>query len=125
SERQVLQAHGVGQAAARTASKPLGPRRVCDHERPGGRMTLLNRLASIVRWLVGRKNIEEQMNDELQTFVEMSAGQKIRDGVAPAEARRQALLELGGIEQAKERVRTSRHGAWLDELGRDLRYAVR
>src|SRR5437870_11808884 len=103
-ERQVLQAHAGGQAAARTASKPMEPPRVCDRECPGGRMTLLNRLASIVRWLVGRKNIEERLNDELQTFVEMSAGQKIRDGMAPSEARRQARLELGGVEQANERV---------------------
>ena len=43
----------------------------------------------------------------------------------PAEARRLALLELGGVEQAKERVRTYRHGAWLDEVGRDVRYAFR
>ena len=44
---------------------------------------------------------------------------------APAEARRLAILELGGVEQAKERVRTSRHGAGLDEVGRDVRYAFR
>ena len=35
------------------------------------------------------------------------------------------MLELGGVEQAKERVRTYRHGGWLDEIGRDVRYAFR
>ncbi len=55
----------------------------------------------------------------------MSAAEKRRDGLPPAEARRLALLELGGVEQAKERVRTYRHGAWLDEVGRDVRYAFR
>ena len=49
----------------------------------------------------------------------------MRDGVPPDEARRLAMLELGGIEQAKERVRTYRHGGWLDEVGRDVRYAFR
>ena len=49
----------------------------------------------------------------------------MRDGLPPAEARRLAMLELGGVEQVKERVRTYRHGAWLDEVGRDVRYAFR
>jgi predicted permease len=35
------------------------------------------------------------------------------------------MLELGGLEQTKERVRTGRHGGWLDEVGRDVRYACR
>jgi putative ABC transport system permease protein len=35
------------------------------------------------------------------------------------------VLQLGGVEQAKERVRAARHGAWLDEVGRDLRYGLR
>ena len=65
------------------------------------------------------------MNDELQTFVDMAAADKIRDGATPAEARRLAVLQLGGVEQAKERVRTGRHGAWLDAAGRDVRYGLR
>ena len=50
---------------------------------------------------------------------------RMRDGVPADEARRQALLELGGLEQAKEQVRSRRHGAWLDETARDVRYALR
>ena len=49
----------------------------------------------------------------------------MRDGVPPDEARRLARLELGGIEQVREQVRTYRHGGWLDEIGRDVRYAFR
>ena len=88
-------------------------------------MTLLHRLVSIVRgWFTGAA-AERAMDDELQAFVEMAAAQKIRDGIAPADARRLAMLELGGIEQVKERVRTGRHGASLDEIGRDVRYGMR
>ncbi len=50
---------------------------------------------------------------------------RMRDGVPADEARRQAILELGGVEQAKEQVRSRRHGAWLDETARDVRYALR
>ena len=88
-------------------------------------MTLLHRLASIVRWMVHRNRAERDLNDELEAFVEMAAADTLRDGASPADARRSAVLHLGGVEQAKERVRAARHGAWLDEIGRDLRYALR
>ena len=82
-------------------------------------MMLLHRLASIVRWIVNRNRAEADLDDELQTFVDMAAADHVRDGATPAEARRLAVLQLGGVEQAKERVRTGRHGAWLDAAGRD------
>ena len=74
-------------------------------------MTLLHRLASIVRWIVHRNRAERDLNDELEAFVDMAAADRMRDGAAPAEARRSAVLHLGGVEQAKERVRSARHGA--------------
>jgi putative ABC transport system permease protein len=88
-------------------------------------MTLLHRLASILRWLFNRSRAEQCLDDELQAFIDTSAAEKMRDGLPPAQARRLAILELGGVEQAKERVRTYRHGGWLDEVGRDVRYAFR
>jgi hypothetical protein len=88
-------------------------------------VTVLHRLASIARWIVRRHRAERDLNDELEAFVEMAAADRISDGVAPAEARRLARLHLGGVEQAKERVRSARHGAWLDEVGRDFHYGLR
>jgi hypothetical protein len=88
-------------------------------------MRLLHRLASVVRWMVYRDRAERDLNDELEAFVDMAAADRMRDGAASAEARRSAVLHLGGVEQAKERVRSARHGAWLDEVGRDLRYGIR
>ena len=76
-------------------------------------------------WVVRRNRAERDLNDELNAFVDMAAANGMREGVPPAEARRRAALHLGGVEQAKERVRTGRHGAWLDELARDVRYAFR
>ena len=55
----------------------------------------------------------------------MSTADKIREGVSPAEARRLALAEIGGVERMKESVRAGRHGALLDDVGRDVRYAFR
>jgi hypothetical protein len=50
---------------------------------------------------------------------------KIQSGLSPDEARRRALIELGGVEQVKEQVRESRTGAWLDDLRQDVRYGFR
>src|SRR5262245_32085802 len=88
-------------------------------------MIFLNRVASIVRWMVCRDRAERDLNDELEAFVDMAAAETMRNGTTPAEAHRSAVLQLGGVEQAKERVRSGRHGASLDEVGRDMRYALR
>ena len=88
-------------------------------------MTFLHRLASIARWIFRRDRAERDLNDELEMFVEMAAADGRRDGASPADARRSAVIALGGFEQAKERVREVRHRAWLDSLGGDLRYGIR
>ena len=88
-------------------------------------MTLLHRLASVMRWLVHRDRAERDLHDELESFVDMAAADRVRDGAAPADARRSAVLHLGGVEQAKEQVRFARHGASLDDLGQDVRYGLR
>jgi putative ABC transport system permease protein len=88
-------------------------------------MRFLHRLASTVRWLVHRNSHEQDLKDEIQAFVDMAAADRMRDGTPPDDARRMAVLDLGGVEQTKERIRSARYGAWLDEIERDIRYAVR
>ena len=74
-------------------------------------MTFLHRLASIARWVVHRKKAEQDLSDELEAFVDIAAADRAQNGVPPIQARRQALLYLGGVEQAKERIRSARSGA--------------
>ena len=50
-------------------------------------MTLLHRLASIVRWIVRRERAEQNLNDELQAFIDMAADDEVRDGATAPEAR--------------------------------------
>jgi predicted permease len=88
-------------------------------------VTVLRRLASIASWILRRDRTEQQLDDEIRSFVEMSTADRIRNGVPPTEARRLALAEIGGVERMKEIVRAGRHGAVLDDLGRDVRYAFR
>src|SRR5262245_43632226 len=88
-------------------------------------MTLLHRFASIVRWIARRGRAEQELNDELQVFIDMAAADEVRDGATAAEAHRRAAVRLGGLEEAKERFRRGRLGAWLDVAGRDIRYGLR
>jgi putative ABC transport system permease protein len=51
--------------------------------------------------------------------------EKQRAGLAPEQARRAALLELGGLEQVKEQVREVRAGALVEQVRQDLGYGLR
>ena len=80
-------------------------------------MTLLHRLRSIVLWIGRRESAEQDLNDELQAFVDMAAADKTRAGAIPAEARRLAVLELGGLELVKEQVEAAVMAAGSTSLG--------
>jgi predicted permease len=88
-------------------------------------MPLLSRLASAARNLLKRPRVERELDDELRTYVEQIAAERIRRGQPADAARRDALLEVGGVEQVKEGVRDVRAGATIDVIVRDLRYALR
>ena len=55
----------------------------------------------------------------------MDTEEGIRAGFSPDEARRQAIMRLGGAEQARQRYREQRTLPWFENLLRDLRYALR
>ena len=78
-----------------------------------------------MRWIAHRNRAEQDLDDELRAFVDLAAADELRNGATAAEAHRRAVLQLGGLEQAKERVRSARHGAWLDVIGQDVRSGLR
>jgi len=71
------------------------------------------------------EELERELDAELQSYLDLLIDEKTRNGLDPAEARRQALIELGGTEQVKATVRDTRHGAALDMLRHDLRFSLR
>lgn len=71
-----------------------------------------------------RKNRDRPLDAELRYHFERLVRESIAAGIDPGEARRRAQLEFGGMEQIKEECRDVR-GRWLEDLGKDLRYAVR
>src|SRR5688572_16741592 len=83
------------------------------------------RLWSMLRRLSGGGVRDEELSEEIRAYVELDTESKIRSGMTPEDARRAALIELGGAEQVKERVRENRAGAWFESIFRDIRYAMR
>jgi len=62
---------------------------------------------------------------ELESHIALHTEDGIRSGVAPEEARRQALIRLGGAEQTRQALRERRTLPWLECLIQDARYALR
>ncbi len=75
--------------------------------------------------LFARRRLERELDAELRFHLEQHTRDLVASGVDPAEARRQARLALGGVEQVKEAARDVRGTRWLDDLAADTRYALR
>jgi MacB-like periplasmic core domain len=88
-------------------------------------MPLLHRLSSLWRNLFLKARTDQELSDEIDAYLEMLVEHKINAGLDPAEARRAALIELGGKEQVKEQAREVRMGYHLETLWQDVRYAAR
>src|SRR5580698_2914577 len=83
------------------------------------------RIASFFRNLLRKRAIEQALDDELKSAVELLTQEKMKQGLSHPEARRRALIELGGVEQVKEEVRAIRSGIFLETFAQDLRYTLR
>src|SRR5581483_5774493 len=86
---------------------------------------MLNTLKAWLRALLCRSQVERELDEELSYHNERQAEQNVRLGMGSEEARRVALRDFGGVEQAKERSRDARGLRWLDDLWQDLRYGAR
>jgi predicted permease len=83
------------------------------------------RILSLFRNLLRKNAVEQALDDELRSSVEILTEEGMKDGLSRSAARRQALMELGGVEQVKEEVRAIRAGSILENFARDLRFAFR
>jgi macrolide transport system ATP-binding/permease protein len=79
------------------------------------------RLAS----MFGKERREEEFAEEVQSHLELHVEENLRAGMTAEQARRQALLKLGGIEATKEIYRERRGLPLLKTLLQDIRYAMR
>ena len=77
-----------------------------------------------LRFLILRKDRGE-LEEELQFHIEQSIASKRAAGLSAGEARRQALIEFGGIEPTRDECDRQHPGWWIGTVLQDIRYACR
>ncbi len=82
---------------------------------------LIMRVAGMFR----RDAWDREMAEELESHLEMHIADNLRAGMSADEARRHALIKLGGITQTEQEYRRRRGLPVLEDLWQDLRYGAR
>src|SRR3989442_7758592 len=88
-------------------------------------MKLLRALLFRLGGLFRKDRRERELSAEMESHLQMHIEDNLRAGMSAAEARRQALMKLGGVEQTKENYRERRGLPLLETFWQDLRYAAR
>ncbi len=78
-----------------------------------------------LRSLFRRAQADEQLDDELRDHLERKTEEYVAKGMSPQEARRCVRLDLGGVEQTKEKCRDERRVKWIQDLVQDLHFSLR
>lgn len=68
---------------------------------------------------------EQELSEELRFHIEHQTSLNIAAGMPRDQARRQAMLQLGGVDGVKEHCREERTGFWLESCWTDVRYGAR
>src|SRR5580693_609046 len=88
-------------------------------------MKSLKRFLARVVNFVTRRTQDERLKEEIEEHIALQTAENVRAGLSPVEARRQAMLKFGGVEAIKEDYRAERGLLFIDNLVRDLRFALR
>src|ERR1700720_4923788 len=83
--------------------------------------TLIHRLAAPFR----RQRLEDDLDEELRSHLEMAAEANLSKGMSAEDARREALRSFGGVEQTKELYRDQRGLPMIETTLQDLRFGLR
>src|SRR5207237_1101922 len=83
--------------------------------------TMPLRLRSLCRWA----QADQELNDELRDHLARKTEEYVAQGMTQGEAYRRARLDLGGIEQTKEKCRNAHRVNWIQDFVQDLRFGLR
>ena len=75
--------------------------------------------------MFSQRRRESEFADEIDSHLQMHIEDNVRAGMTPEEARRQAMLRLGGVERTKQAYRERGTLPLVENAGRDLRFALR
>jgi predicted permease len=72
-----------------------------------------------------RSQVDQEMQAELRQHLDQQISQNLTKGMSPHEARRSAVLSLGGVTQIEQRCRDTRGGSLLEDFIQDFRCGYR
>lgn len=84
-----------------------------------------SRLKAFWRNWFRKPAVEADLDDEVRSYVELAADERIAAGASPSDARRATLADIGGAERLKQQVRDERAGTWPETVAQDLRFGIR
>jgi len=87
-------------------------------------MSRIRGAVALLRNVIRRRAADQRAREEFSFHVEMETQKNLRLGMSAAEARRNALVAVGGVDRHREEMRDTR-AAWIDDVGRDVRMAAR
>src|SRR5258708_27390698 len=88
-------------------------------------MSLLRSIAGGLRSLFRKERVEGDLDEELGSFVEMEAQEKMKEGMPRKEALRAVRLEQGNLEVTKEVIRSAGWESFVETCWQDLRFGIR
>ena len=88
-------------------------------------MSLLRNIASGLRSLFRKEQVDQELDEELGTYLDMEAAEKMKQGMSRNEAVRAVRLERGSLEVTKELVRSGGWEFFMETCWRDVRFGVR
>ena len=83
------------------------------------------RLHSLFRNLFRRTEMEQDLEAELRSYIDLLTTENEQRGMSLADARRSALIALGGLTQVREQTRDAKAGIIFEAIVQDLRYTLR
>src|SRR4051812_42873420 len=78
-----------------------------------------------LRSLWSKSQLDADMAEEMQAHVDLQTQRNLDAGMNPDEARYAAQRQFGNVGVIQQQAREGRGWLWLEQLGQDLRYAVR
>src|SRR6266446_6796840 len=88
-------------------------------------MSVLRNISSGLRALFRKEQVSQELDEELNSFLEMATEEKMKQGMSPKDALRAVRLERGNIEVTKEVVRSGGWESFVETLWQDLRHGQR
>ncbi len=88
-------------------------------------MRSLRRFLARMANVVTRRAQDERLREEIEEHITLQTDENLRVGLSPVEARRQAMLKFGGVEAMKQDYRAERGPLFIENLMRDVRFALR